>query len=102
MWGVWMGEESVVARVGLWDVGCGCMQGRPWLTRGPVRGMEWGPPRSVCNGVTGGVGGGVFDSVRRGARGPVRPHQLHRPKDGPGCMAVGGFDEEGVGVCVAV
>lgn len=20
-----MGEESVVARVGLWDVGCGCM-----------------------------------------------------------------------------
>ncbi len=56
-------------------------QGRPWLTRGPVRGMEWGPPRSVCNGVTGGVWG--FDSVRRGARGPVRPHQLHRPKDGP-------------------
>ncbi len=36
-----MGEESVVARVSLWDVGCGC-------------------------------------------------------------MAVGGFDEEGVGVCVAV
>ncbi len=35
------------------------MQGRPWLTRGPVRGMEWGPPRSVCNGVTGGGGGGV-------------------------------------------
>ncbi len=33
-------------------------QGRPWLTRGPVRGMEWGPPRSVCNGVTGGGGGG--------------------------------------------
>ncbi len=28
-------------------------------------------------------GGGGFDSVRRGARGPVRPHQLHRPKDGP-------------------
>ncbi len=27
--------------------------------------------------------GGGFDSVRRGARGPVRPHQLHRPKDGP-------------------
>ncbi len=24
-----------------------------------------------------------FDSVRRGARGPVRAHQLHRPKDGP-------------------
>ncbi len=59
------------------------MQGRPWLTRGPVRGMEWGPPRSVCNGVT---GGGGFDSVRRGARGPVRPHQLHRPKDGPVSM----------------
>ncbi len=59
-------------------------QGRPWLTRGPVRGMEWGPPRSVCNGVTGGGGGGGVDSVRRGARGPVRPHQLHRPKDGPG------------------
>ncbi len=32
----------------------------------------------------GGGGGGGFDSVRRGARGPVRPHQLHRPKDGPG------------------
>ncbi len=28
-------------------------------------------------------GGAGFDSVRRGARGPVRPHQLHRPKDGP-------------------
>ncbi len=33
-------------------------QGRPWLTRGPVRGMEWGPPRSVCDRVTGGGGGG--------------------------------------------
>ncbi len=55
------------------------IQGRPWLTRGPVRGMEWGPPRSVCDRVTGGVG-------FRGARGPVRPHQLHRPKDGPGVI----------------
>ncbi len=44
-------------------------QGRPWLTRGPVRGMEWGPPRSVCNGVTGGGGGCSIPFVAgRGAR----------------------------------
>ncbi len=41
-------------------------QGRPWLTRGPVRGMEWGPPRSVCNGVTG--GGSIPFVAGRGAR----------------------------------
>ncbi len=47
--------------------GHACVQGRPWLTRGPVRGMEWGPPRSVCNGVTGG-GGSIPFVAGRGAR----------------------------------
>ncbi len=33
--------------------------------------------------------GGGFDSVRRGARGPVRPHQLHRPKGRPWlCLSI--------------
>ncbi len=67
-------------------------QGRPWLTRGPVRGMEWGPPRSVCNGVTGGGGGGGgvrFRSSRGagpGATAPVAPPK-GRPWVGFCCLA---------------
>ncbi len=33
-------------------------QGRPWMTRSPVQGMERGPPRSICDSVPGGGGGG--------------------------------------------
>ncbi len=47
---------------------------------GPGARYEWGPLGPFAMALR---GGGVFDSVRRGARGPVRPHQLHRPKDGP-------------------
>ncbi len=57
-------------------------QGRPWLTRGPVRGMEWGPPRSVCNGVTGGGGGGVRFRSSRGA-GPGATAPVAPPKGRP-------------------
>ncbi len=46
--------------------------------RGPVRGMERGPPRSVCDRFLG--WGGWIPLT---ARGPVRPPQLHSPKDGP-------------------
>ncbi len=49
---------------------------------GPGARYGVGPPSVRLQWRYGGGGGGV-DYVRRGVRGPVRPHQLHRPKDGP-------------------
>lgn len=50
-----MGEESVVARVGLWDVGCGCMavgglgEGVSMRKSGCVyRSLGWGDCRCRC------------------------------------------------------
>ncbi len=58
-------------------------QGRPWLTRGPVRGMEWGPPRSICDRVTGSGGGGGFGFRSSRGAGPGATAPVAPPKGRP-------------------